>query len=822
MKFGETIAQRSVPKWAAYNLNYNELKHLIKLRTADGSPSPVPIPGQTNHRWSLLEDELFILLKGQYDNIALFVRSKYGEIERRLAYLDKSVRAAKRSASLYSGRPSLQARRYQKLLREAENIGEDIQALSRFAAVQKTAFRKILKKYRKWTGSDSLQRRLEDDVFADGQLDVNLTDQMQHLSAQNSVINDLESDLIHDHKLVSQGGKPSRTTRDLGTPVAQLTKAAQFNPLEFDAAFALVPFGEASGTAAYWIHPDNLEEAKVLLLRYARDMSAHLPLTRDSSTTSLASSGTGVSIPRHDNTVSVSYFDNPYRFFQDTSTSSPSKIAMCVRWSQAKEAVVSMSDMSPRSDSSTTVKIKRKDLATAIDRSIPAPKDRSANSANVCVVKDFLSQHRDVKAIAISNSSRSRYAGITNSSEVGVWATLDSNIRFAPFHNDQIREQVFNAEGLENFPHAVLQIRWEFARKPELVRAFDTTHLAEKVQEFSLEGAAIHSQHQNLPSPAWKELIYKDIRKVPVQSRISRSRAEIPIGTTSGPSSTDGPPDSVFSAPLVGSSAGSEISPMASTRDLSETSRSKKGKRRDKKARIADESPHREAPRYYNEYDDPDSELYQQETYAIYCDPNEEAPGMATLRKLGSAFASMGDWFAPKKPSKERSTLSSEQTPLLRGNSQTDEENQSSESESDQADPSAVPQHKGLRGHMRPAERYRLRLSRRQRAFETTLIQFYSGLLVLSYVFLLMSGILLATGRRKEVVQVDIGATVGVVVAFACMAVSIILVYMRKEKLTRIEVASLVLADGMILLLGAAAIVGIVQRAQHVKKKGKF
>lgn len=818
MKFGETIAQRSVPKWAAYNLNYNDLKHLIKVRTTNSAPTPVPIPGQTNHRWSLLEDELFDILKAEHDNIALFLRSKNGEIERRLAYLDKSVRSAKRAAKLYSGRPSLQARKYQRLIHEAENIGEDVQALSRFAAVQRTAFRKILKKYRKWTNSDSLQRRLEEDVLSAGQLDLNLSDQMQHLSAQISVVKDLEADLMQDQSSGGPGQNPARVDKNLESPVAQITKASQSSSLAFDAAFAFVPFGEASGTATYWIHPDNFDEAKVLLLRYARDINVHVSLTRDNSVSSLSSAATGTSSPRQDDTAYACYLDNPQRFVQDTSTSTPSTIAMCARWSQSKEAVVSMSDMSPKSDNYTTVKIKRKDIGVAIDRSAPGIKDRSANAANVYVVKDFLSQHRDVKALATSRSSRSRYAGVTNSSEVGLWATLDSDIAFSSFSTDDIQDHRNNEEIRESFPHAVLQIRWEFGRKPEVVRAFDTTHLAEKVQDFSLESAAIHNQQKNLAKPSWAQLVSKDIRKVPVPSRVSRSRNEIAIGSASAPSSNDGPADSVFSAPFVASSAGSETSPMASTRDLSDTTTIKPGQKRTKKARIAAESPHRETPRYYSEYDDPDSEFNQQDTYAIYCDPDEEPLGMATMRKIGSAFSNMASWFMPEKHTSRKSKKPSERTGLLSSNSPTEDENQSSESESDQVDPAAVPQYKGLQGHVRPAERYRIRLSRRQRAFERTLAQLYCGLIVLGYVFLLMSGILLTTGRRKEVLEVDVGATVGVVVAFACMVVSIVLVNLRKEKLRKVEIISLALADGILVSFGVLAVIGIVRRAQTVKK----
>lgn len=798
MKFGETLHQRSVPKWASYNLNYNELKRLIKLRTTNGAPSPVPIPGQTDHRWSLLEDELYGVLKDQYDNIALFLRSKYGEIERRLAYLDKSVRSAKRSAKLYSGRPSLQARKYQRLVQEAETIGEDIQALSRFAAVQKTAFRKILKKYRKWTNSTALQDRLQADVFSTNQLDLNLSDQMQHLSAQTAMIKNLEDELLRPDEQTSER---RASTIQLESPVTQITKASQSGPLHFDAALASVPFGEASGIATYWIHLDNLEEARVLLLRYMRDLNLQNSLSRESSSETLTNTHFA---QRPEVPTKACYFDNMYRFAQDTTEHSPSRIAMCARWSHSKEALVTMSDMSPRSDTSSTIPLKRKDLAMALDREKDTPKDRSANAANMKVIKEFLSQHRDVRALAEQGSSRTRLSGLNNSSEVGTFAVLDSNISFGPLVLDEISGYESPAKK-HSFPHSVLQIRWEFGRKPEVVRAFDTTHLAEKISDFTLEAAAIQSQYPDHFKPPWAFMLTKDIRKVPVQNRTSR-RQDVSFGTMSAPSSTG---ESVFSAQIE-QSAGSETSPVASTRDLPLTQNSSTPGKKKKKARIVADSPNRQQSRYYSEYDDPNSELNQDEAYTIYVDPNAEAPGVETMRKIGASVSNAFSyiWMGSKSRVGERS-------PLLANQSSTEEDHSSG---SDSEVTPGIPKHKGLKGHIRPAERYRMRLSRRQRAFERTLQLMYFGLVVLSYVFLLLSAILLTTGRKKEVVEVDVGATVGLVVSLLCVVLSVVLVYARKQKLPRIEVVTLWLADGMVVILGAAVLVGIVQRATRSKK----
>ena len=82
---------------------------------------------------------------------------------------------------------------------------------------------------------------------------------------------------------------------------------------------------------------------------------------------------------------------------------------------------------------------------------------------------------------------------------------------------------------------------------------------------------------------------------------------------------------------------------------------------------------------------------------------------------------------------------------------------------------------------------------------------------------MLLSGILLATGRRKEVWQVDSGATTGVVAAFVCTALSLILVSRRREKLRRFERVTLTLAIAALVIIGMGLVVGIVHRTTRRK-----
>lgn len=107
MKYGDSLPQRSIPEWAACrftglslliealtymipdNVDYNEIKRLIKARTTDAEAQAISISGSQDKSEALkeLEDELYVELVEQHQRIALFVRSKSGEIKRRLSSL---------------------------------------------------------------------------------------------------------------------------------------------------------------------------------------------------------------------------------------------------------------------------------------------------------------------------------------------------------------------------------------------------------------------------------------------------------------------------------------------------------------------------------------------------------------------------------------------------------------------------------------------------------------------------------------------------------------------------------------------------------------
>ncbi|KAH6674118.1 hypothetical protein B0J14DRAFT_31623 [Halenospora varia] len=168
MKYGENFQARSVPQWAPYNVDYDALKHLIKANTSRDAGQAVAIPGQPDTALQRFEDQFFNELSNQHDRVDLFVKSKADEIHRRLQSSQKVVDKFLERCADRNGKPLSQKRR-EKFARYDDRItrcGEDIRLLQRFVKEQRVAFYKILKKYKKWTGSRSVEDRFHYEILS--------------------------------------------------------------------------------------------------------------------------------------------------------------------------------------------------------------------------------------------------------------------------------------------------------------------------------------------------------------------------------------------------------------------------------------------------------------------------------------------------------------------------------------------------------------------------------------------------------------------------------------------------------------------------------
>ena len=105
----------------------------------------------------------------QHERIELFYKSKVTEIRGGLIQFSKELSPAEPSQAhdTQSDRRVAAQRRERRARREGEirRIGQELEALSRYAAAQKAALTRLLEKYRKGTSSATLEARLASDLF---------------------------------------------------------------------------------------------------------------------------------------------------------------------------------------------------------------------------------------------------------------------------------------------------------------------------------------------------------------------------------------------------------------------------------------------------------------------------------------------------------------------------------------------------------------------------------------------------------------------------------------------------------------------------------
>ena len=639
MKFGETFARRSVPEWAAFNLNYNGIKNVIRTSTSSNHGGPVNIPQQGKSRWDDLDKDLVQIFRDQYDNISLFLRMKQGEIDRRLIIITKQIASlrsyADEKALDNDVVTSMHGRKYRRLSKETEVLGDLIQKVARFASAQKIAFRKLQKKYTKWTGSTSLQTRMEAEVFSSNQLKTDYSDYLQDLADQTTILTQALAVPIRrqqgEQKVTSidHPQTPRMSTRSL---IAEIDDSSTEAPSAFDAAIMALPYGEAAGSAMYWIHPDNLDEARAVVHRNMKKTGAASSLpSRMASQDSLVSRNSVSSFVPSYPSAGMVFFDNAQRFVSDKNTSKPSKTALSVYWTHEKIAAVSLASLSPTASGEQLVSLNRDELPAALNRNL----EIKASSESAVTVQQYLIKHRDVKPLAQVRAHRTRYHGLTNTADVATWATLDNSISVSAVDMQQLGSLGQSPHTSISFPYAILHIRWEFARMPLVVRALDESHLAYRMEDFTVEDMAIRTVQKDLPRASWQQILENDITKLPLPHAPSISRLKTTTriklnasdsgGTSSGPSSSEGRTDSVFSTATHGHSSVTSEDTRGFALSSPEDSKSTAGKNeRKKRARIV--APVSELRvRYWNEFDDGDSDVNPQDSYAIYVDPHEPA-----------------------------------------------------------------------------------------------------------------------------------------------------------------------------------------------------
>lgn len=375
--------------------------------------------------------------------------------------------------------------RYGKLENDVIRIGEEIKSLARFIATQRTAFRKLLKKYKKWTGSTVLEGRFRDEVLEDPKsfTKLDLGFMLDDYSATRQSIRTL-----YDNYMARSMGAP-RMSASTGpvtgsSAIRQLQDAVDTgSKVTFDTSIATVPLGQNGTFASYFVHNENVVELQMLLLQHTR---YYLSRSRSSSIATPVSAETQIrSFPSKEMDFADFHLlcaDNLSRFAQEQSALTvhdrehspgtfPQRAKAAMRWNNDEDAMACLRSRSGRTKNAC---LKRKHIDAFFDKKADfAPKQEVMFVDDAQRVDELRNEllRDNLEPLFHYSSCRSRLVGLDDGPEAMVLATLDTGITTEKASSSQ------EATSKSNFPFALLLVRQEGVPKSDLVSVLDDSYL---------------------------------------------------------------------------------------------------------------------------------------------------------------------------------------------------------------------------------------------------------------------------------------------------------------------------------------------------------
>lgn len=421
--------------------------------------------------------------------------------------------------------PFSRLERYGRLENDVLKAGDEIRSLARFTSTQRTAFRKLLKKYKKWTGSPTLEIRFREEILDDPKSFTNI-DLGPLLDDYSQTLQDIRS--LYESRLRQPGSRKgtasSSSVRE--SPVIENLQNAlrSSSKCQFDTAIATVPLGEEGTLANYFCHPDIVVELQVLLLQH---LEYYTSRSRSDSAASPESQSFQAAEANVGSASDADYFmlvaDNLHRFAQEQSAVTvsdrehvpglpPQRAKYFVRWNSEEDAI-----LSTRSGLSKTrsVPLKKKHIDTLFDTKEQLLKKTDVRFENgvqvLTAIRDEVLKDPTIQPLYKISSCRSRFIGINNDTKSMTLATLDTSISM------QKAGKAVEPDSNSDFPFAVLQVRQEGKAAGELLSILDHSHLVERVRGFSLQYHALWQtcQPNDIAPPFWMPILSRDIRKLP-------------------------------------------------------------------------------------------------------------------------------------------------------------------------------------------------------------------------------------------------------------------------------------------------------------------
>ncbi|KAF9996168.1 vacuolar transporter chaperone [Entomortierella chlamydospora] len=512
MKFGHQLKTSLYPEWVFYYVAYDKLKAELKTRISEN-----------NGRWTEDDELVFAeLLEKELDKVYSFQKVKSGEIMRRLQHSKQEVEQIINSSDAHN-------EDYAVLEEELQHIIADVHDLAKFTRLNYTGFLKIIKKH------DKLTHWILRPIFM-----VRLNSKPFYKENYDALIVKLSS--LYD--TVRTRGKAHGGDSSAGGSQQAFVRQ----------------------TTKYWVHPDNITELKLIILK-------HLPVLVFNPNKEFNSA---------DSAISSVYFDNEeFELYMGRLEKSEGAEALRLRWYGGMdqqqifvERKTHREDWTGEKSVKARFPIKEKYVNAFLrgeytmdatvakmraegkksEKEIAEFEQLAAECQYGILTKNYAPVMRTFynrTAFQLPGDARVRISLDTELTLIREdnmdgrvrsgdnWRRMDIGIDW-PF--SQLPD-----EDICRFPYAVLEVKLQTQHgqePPEWVRELVNSHLVESVPKFSkfIHGVSTLIEHRVKLFPFWYHQMDIDIRK-PASKNISISRPDPSGYSTPANTTSDEDPD---------------------------------------------------------------------------------------------------------------------------------------------------------------------------------------------------------------------------------------------------------------------------------------
>ncbi|KAI0022984.1 SPX-domain-containing protein [Xylariomycetidae sp. FL0641] len=517
MKFGEQLRSSIIPEYRWYYIDYDGLKTDLKgasgplVDAADSHNAPLSsTPQQNNHgkapqrkEWTEEDESRFIdKLYAELEKVYTKTKVKQSEIERRIAVSDREVNevvAKTRERDLSEQGPAEED--FIVLEEDVSDIIADVHDLAKFVQVNYTGFYKIIKKHDKMT---------------DWHLRPSFDAALKKKPFYNEDFNAEVLKLSKLYNLVRTRGNPVKGDSSAGGSQGSFVRQ----------------------TTKYWVHPDNITEVKLLILK-------HLPVLVFNPNKEFDAA---------DSAITSIYYDNPEKWglYEGRLKKTEGAEAIRLRWYGGMqndtifvERKTHREDWTGEESVKARFAIKEKNVNAYMRGDLlPATIFEKARKEGKKPAKAINEDEKLAKEIQYS-VLKHNYQPVCRSfynrtafqlpADARVRISLDTELSMIREDNsDGVKRSGNNwrrtdigidypfsqlpPEDIVRFPYAILEVKLQTQHgqePPEWIRQLISSHLVESVPKFSkfIHGTAALFPNQIKLLPYWMPQMDVDIRK---------------------------------------------------------------------------------------------------------------------------------------------------------------------------------------------------------------------------------------------------------------------------------------------------------------------